>query len=113
MTGILYNPTEKPTRKADAAAAIVDRFKWEDERAAKIPEEGKRRDEQRALWAIKVQVVQTGLGAKGLLGSNQAVLAGVHKIQRALLPSELHTWTPADSVKARRKACEDLIKRVK
>lgn len=113
MAALLYNPTEKPARKTEAATAIVERFKWEDERVAKIPEDGKRREEQKALGSIKMQVVLSGLNARGMLGSNQSVLAGVHRIQKALLPTEWVTWTPVDTLKTRRKACEDLLKRVK
>ena len=104
---------DKAGKKNDAAAAIVDRFRLEDERRWKIEDETKKAAEMKALWAVKRQVCLATMNSSGMLGSNQVVLGCVYRIQKALLPAEFVNWKETDSLRARKKAYDELVKRLK
>jgi hypothetical protein len=113
ILAVVLSPAEKVGRKAEATQAIVDRFKLEDEKRAKVEDKAKAEEERKAAWVIKLAVVRATMNQQGMTSSNQATLFNVLKIQKALLPPEWVTWKETDSLKVRRKAFEDLAKRVK
>jgi hypothetical protein len=104
---------DKPGKKNDAATALVDRFRLEDEKRAKIEDDSRKKEEMKALWAVKRQVVLGTMTQTGMLGSNQATLGCVLRIQKALLTAEQVTWKETDSIRIRRRAYDDLVKRLK
>ena len=89
---------------APSAAALADRFKLEDEAKAVDP---------KALWEIKKQVCRDTLNQRGMLSSNPVILGCVLKIQKALLPPEWVTWKESDNLKIRKRAYDDLVKKLK
>lgn len=113
VLAIVLRPDVAPSKKNDATAALVDRFKLEDERRGKIEDEGRKAAELKALAAVKRQVVLGTMNQSGMLSSNQVTLACVVRIHRALLTAELVNWKESDSLRMRKKAYDDLLKKLK
>lgn len=98
----IVNGPDKQTRREQAAQAVVDRLKLEEDRKAIDP---------KTLADIRKQVCRETL--KPMLGSNSGILICIFKIQRAFLISEWVTWSPSDSLTKRRDAYKKLSERLK
>ncbi len=117
MLAIVYSTKEEAPRKAEAALALVDRFKLEEEKRAKVEEKPTKAEEERraadlkALADVRKQASRATLN--GMLSSNPAVLSCILRIQKGIMPPEWVSWKETDNLKVRRRAYDDLTKRLK